>query len=174
MAGAHHLLRAVTAPAGEADTDTAPLALLALTLAEPCTAARELWLSTALTISADTAAYLAPADGARLWQRLAGTCGASEERGPWLRLFAAVAARDAAAMATAAVALRAEAGVRPIEQRRYLLATLVLALLAHGDAGPAAAVWATEREALFGDDTLPLWLALLDSLLGHTVRTGGG
>ena len=78
------------------------------------------------------------------------------------------------AMETAAGSLRAEAGGLPIEQRRYLLASLVLALLAQGDAGQAATLWWNERETLFGNDTLPLWLALLESLLGDGRRSTSG
>ena len=153
----------------------APAATLAWQLAGECAPNADLWLTTTMSVSIDTAAYLSAADGERLWQHLASRCATPVPawREQWYELFRATAIRDSTTMAANAAGLLEDAARWDGAQRQHLLGALVLALIAEQRLEEAAQHWLRHREAVFGPATPPLDLLLLESLLPLPWGTGG-
>ena len=167
VADAYRLLERVAGGEPDAASPAAgtPFATLATTLAEDCAADPDLWLETMIGVSIQTAAYLSLDDGVRLWRRLSASCASAGHRRPWLRLFAAVAERDAAVMAVLASELLGRSREADLSRQQYLLGAAVLGMLAAVRPDEAAPLWWSERVRLFGDGPLPFHLQVLESLL---------
>lgn len=117
-----------------------------------------------LTVAERTAATLSAAENARLWRALGNhAClRADPQATPWLRLHAAIGARDAAAMRAEALALL-ESGRADDDARRHglLVATAMLGALASGDAAGAMSVWHAHRAPDWRPDSVNVHLRLL-------------
>jgi predicted membrane-bound spermidine synthase len=116
-----------------------------------------------------TAAHLPKEEAAALWRTLeASPCArkidASLSR--WLGLYVAIAARDAAGMASRAGAiLETETDLAP-EGRAYALAALMAGRIVSGDRGAAAKAFQQHRKAL---KPSPVWQPVFTFLQGHAV-----
>jgi predicted membrane-bound spermidine synthase len=128
------------------------LELLKLRLLE-CREPSELdvWLHSAVRVAQALNPYLAPDDLAPVWGRIASSwCFRTlhEFQRRWLELFAAVAKRDAARMASLGEELLRTQPEIGAEAREYLLTAAMAGHIASGQAPPALALWRAHREGV--------------------------
>jgi spermidine synthase len=121
------------------------LELVKLRLIE-CRAPRDLdaWLSSALRVAKALNPHLAPEHASAAWRAIsAAPCfGALRDfQRQWVRLFQAVAARDAGRMAELAAPFLADGANAGTEAREYLVMAAMAGLIASGRKGEALAVW---------------------------------
>jgi spermidine synthase len=128
------------------------LELVKLRLIE-CREPRELdvWLHSALRVARAMNPYLAPDDAGAVWQKILSAKCAAELRDfqlRWIRLFRAVALRDAPRMAQHASQVLASQTDLGTESREYLVLAAMSGQIAAGNKLAALEVWREQKSRL--------------------------
>ena len=114
---------------------------------------QDIWLHSLIHVARTLNPFLPPAEAQAVWARFAAApCFAAlrDFQQHWIRLFAAVAARDgarAAALASGLLATQAELGG---DAREYLMMAGMAGYLASGDPAGAKALWKKHEDRLRG------------------------
>jgi hypothetical protein len=111
--------------------------------------------------------YLAPGEGGAAWRRLGASPCLGKELAPWIALYLAIDARDAAVMAAGAEALLAVGGAGPESQAGFLAGAAVTGRLATGERDRALATWTRNAEAV-----RMMQPRLLEFLAAHLAAAG--
>ena len=115
----------------------------------------DVWLHSAVRVAQALNPYLAPDDLAPVWARIAsGWCYPTlhEFQRDWIALFRAVAARDAARMATFGTRLLRTQLQLGSEPRGYLLMAAMTGHVARGEGAAALELWREHAERIRGAD----------------------